>query len=70
MVLLRELASPLKNIGCGVPLGPAAGNVDYCRISSDVSLGWEDKRLRLIRYRERVSTVNSLTSTIGPPIFE
>ena len=26
---------------------------------------WEDKRLKMLRYRERVSTVNSLISAIG-----
>lgn len=65
MALLRELAGSMKILGCGVPLGSAAGKVEYCRIGSDVSLRWEDLRLKMIRYRERVSTVNSLTSTIG-----
>ncbi len=65
MELLRELCGPMKIIGCGVPLGSAAGKVDYCRIGGDISPGWEDRRLSLIRYRERVSTVDSLKNTIG-----
>ncbi len=65
MRFLREIAGPLRILGCGVPLGAAFGYVDYCRIGSDVSLGWEDLRLKMVRYKERVSTVNSLVSTIG-----
>jgi alpha-galactosidase len=52
-------------LGCGVPLGPAMGRVDYCRIGSDVAPYWEDRFLKALQYRERVSTVNSLAGTIG-----
>jgi alpha-galactosidase len=65
MELLRELCGKKIILGCGVPLGSAFGLVEYCRIGSDVALSWEDWRLKLTSYRERVSTVNSLTSTIG-----
>lgn len=65
MHLLRELAENKLILGCGVPLGSAFGIVDCCRIGSDVALQWEDRVLKYFRYRERVSTVNSLTSTIG-----
>jgi len=51
-------------LGCGVPLGPAFGRFDYCRIGSDVGPYWEDY-LKYISYPERVSAENSLTSTIG-----
>jgi alpha-galactosidase len=51
-------------LGCGVPLGPAFGRVDYCRIGSDVGPYWEDY-LKLFSYPERVSTENSLACTIG-----
>ncbi|MDW7740358.1 MAG: alpha-galactosidase [Bacillota bacterium] len=51
-------------LGCGVPLGSAAGNFDYCRIGSDVSPYWEDY-LAHINYRERVSTENAITSVIN-----
>ena len=65
MTFLRELAGDKLILGCGVPLGSAFGLVDYCRIGSDVALSWEDRFLRRVHYRERVSTINSLTSTIG-----
>jgi alpha-galactosidase len=65
MKFLRELAGDRLILGCGVPLGCSFGLVDYCRIGSDVALKWEDKLLKKLHYRERVSTINSLTSTIG-----
>ncbi len=65
MQLLRELVKKKDILGCGVPLGPAFGLVDYCRIGSDVALTWEDRMLSWGRYRERVSTINSLVSTVG-----
>src|SRR6056297_498626 len=65
MELLNHLSGDAATLGCGVPLAPAAGRVDYCRIGADVAPTWEDRRLKLVGYRERVSTVNSLVSTIG-----
>jgi len=65
MVLLRKWVRKKEILGCGVPLGSSFGLVDYCRIGSDVALKWEDKLLTWGHYRERVSTVNSLASTIG-----
>jgi alpha-galactosidase len=65
MTFLRELAGDKLILGCGVPLGSAFGLVDYCRIGSDVALAWEDRLLQRMHYRERVSTINSLISTIG-----
>lgn len=51
-------------LGCGVPLAQAAGRADYCRIGADVAPFWEDSFLAAIKYRERVSTINSLYSTL------
>lgn len=65
MEFLRELVGDKLILGCGVPLGCAFGLTDYCRIGSDVSLFWEDRLLNGLNYRERVSTRNSLDSTIG-----
>jgi len=62
---LREISGDKIILGCGAPLGCAFGLFDYCRVSSDVALTWEDKMLSAIHYRERVSTINSLMSTIG-----
>jgi len=65
MRFLRDLVGAKIILGCGVPLGPAFGIVEYCRIGSDVSLAWEDRLLKAVGYRERVSTINSITSTVG-----
>lgn len=65
MQWLRHIIGERKILGCGVPLGPAFGQVDYCRIGSDVAPYWEDRRLVKLRYRERVSTFNSLTNTLS-----
>lgn len=65
MKFLREIAGDKLILGCGVPLGPSFGLVDYCRVSSDVDLTWENKFGSRMNYRERVSTINALTSTVG-----
>ncbi len=62
---IRELVGDRWILGCGVPLGPAFGQLDYCRIGSDVAPFWEDNKLTFVNYRERVSTLNSLMSSIG-----
>lgn len=52
-------------LGCGVPLAPAYGLVEYCRIGPDVSLNWQGMRvLAWARNRERISTENTLDNTI------
>ncbi len=51
-------------LGCGVPLAPAFGNFDYCRIGSDVGPYWKDY-LTSLHYRERVAAENSLVCTIA-----
>ncbi len=64
MKLLRECCGEKLILGCGVPLWPAFGLVDYCRIGCDVGLDWDDKPWMRIIHRERVSTRHSLTNTI------
>lgn len=64
MEFIRAQAKGSTLLGCGVPLGPAMGRVDYCRIGSDVAPFW-DMPLKGLFYRERYSTGNSLASTIG-----
>ncbi|CAO3674887.1 unnamed protein product [Rhizopus stolonifer] len=66
MDLIRDLVGPDKLVlGCGVPLVSAFRKVDYCRIGSDVAPWWEDSKLKLLHVRERVSTANSLLSTLN-----
>lgn len=65
MQFLRDVIGDRLILGCGVPLGPAFGQVDFCRIGGDVSPKWEDRLLSAIHYRERVSTVCALNNTIS-----
>jgi len=65
MELLSNLTGDRWLLGCGVPLAPAFGKVDYCRIGADVAPYWEDKKLKALNYRERVSTICSLHSTLA-----
>ncbi|MGX8699600.1 MAG: glycoside hydrolase family 36 protein, partial [bacterium] len=64
MRLLREICGCHPILGCGVPIMPAFGLVEYCRVSCDVSLSWDDKPQMRLAHRERVSTRQALeTST-------
>ena len=64
MRLLRDLCGDALILGCGVPLAPAFGLVDYCRIGCDVGLDWDDKfHMRLI-HRERVSTRQAMGNSV------
>lgn len=61
MDFLRECCGDKLIIGCGVPLMPAFGKVDYCRIGADVGLRWQHKAHRT---REDVSTTHTICNTI------
>jgi hypothetical protein len=65
MQLLRDWCGDKLILGCGVPLGPARGLVDYCRIGPDVGLHWDMRSAKLIHLRERISTLNALRNTIS-----
>ena len=64
MELLRRLCGDKLILGCGVPLMPAFGLVDYCRVSCDVSLDWDDKPHMRLAHRERVSTRQAIGNSI------
>lgn len=61
---LRELCGDKLILGCGVPLFPAFGRVDFCRIGCDVGLDWDDNWLMQKIHRERVSTRQSISNTV------
>jgi alpha-galactosidase len=65
MLMLRQLCGKKLILGCGVPLGAAFHLTDYCRISSDIYLKWEQRLLKMLDIRERLSLWNTLTSNIG-----
>ena len=65
MEFLRECVGDKLILGCGVPLGPSFGLVDYCRIGCDISLDWDDKPYMRLLHRERISTRNAIGNAIG-----
>ena len=64
MKLLRDWCGDKLILGCGVPVMPAFGVVDYCRIGCDVSLDWDDVWYMRLFHRERVSTKQSIGNTV------
>ena len=65
MEFLRDCVKDKLILGCGVPLGPSFGLVDYCRIGCDVGLDWNDKFYMQYLHRERVSTLNAIQNSIS-----
>jgi alpha-galactosidase len=65
MAFLRELCGDKKILGCGVPLGPAFGRVEYCRIGPDVGHEWGNTITRGTHLREGISTIVALENAIG-----
>lgn len=60
MDLLRECCGDKLILGCGVPLAPAFGKVDFCRIGADMALSFKKKPFS----REDVSTKSALLNTV------
>lgn len=65
MELLRRLCGDKLILGCGVPLMPSFGLVDYCRISCDVGLDWDNNFIMRHTNRERVSTRQAIGNSIS-----
>lgn len=61
MDFLRECVGEKQILGCGVPLMPAFGKVEYCRIGADMDLRWKKMSYN---HREFVSTINTLGNSI------
>ncbi|MDE5995759.1 MAG: alpha-galactosidase [Eubacterium sp.] len=61
MDLIRDCVGDKIILGCGVPLMPAFGKVDFCRIGADVDLEWTRRKHRI---REDVSTPNTVNCTV------
>lgn len=60
MDFIRECVGDKLILGCGVPLHPAFGKVDYCRIGADIGLEWDKSKVHL----EDVCTRTTLWNTI------
>lgn len=64
MTFLRELCGEAHILACGVPLAPAFGKVEYCRIGPDVSLDYDDKTFMRLFHAERPSTRHTMMNTV------
>lgn len=64
MDFLRECVGDKLILGCGVPLAPSFGLVDFCRTGPDVSLTWGENYITSCTHRERVSTKTSINNTL------
>lgn len=64
MELLRQWCGDKLILGCGVPVMPAFGLVDYCRVGCDVGLDWDDVWYMRLFHRERVSTRQAIGNTV------
>ena len=69
MDLLREVCGKHAILGCGVPVWPAFGKVEYCRVSCDVSLNQKGPLYMRPAHREIVSTVHAIeTARLRQPL--
>lgn len=64
MDFLRECVGDKYILGCGVPLGPSFGKVDYCRIGSDVDIHFKPRWYLQCTNAEVVSTQTAIKNTI------
>lgn len=61
---LRNVFGDSTLLGCGTPLMVSKESFDYCRVSADVGVIWEDWRLsKLLCYPERISTSSNIKTT-------
>lgn len=61
MDFLRECVGDKLILGCGVPMAPAFGKVDFCRIGADMGLSWRRNKYTT---REDVSTPNAVNNAV------
>lgn len=65
MDFLRECVGEDKFIlGCGVPLAPSFGKVDFCRISCDVDTHFQERLLNKHTNQELISTRKAMNNSI------
>jgi alpha-galactosidase len=65
MVFLKEISQGAHIIACGVPLSSVYGLFEFSRVSSDVGLKWEDPLMKWLNFKERVSTINAIETSIA-----
>lgn len=65
LTFLRGLCGDKLILGCGVPLMPAFGLVDYCRVGCDDGITWNDFPLMRVLHRERASIRRAIGNTVS-----
>ena len=65
MQFLRDIIGDKLILGCGLPLGPSFGLVEYCRIGCDLDLYWERKTYRFGLLRELLSSKSAMYNAIS-----
>lgn len=66
---LRDCCGDKYILGCGVPLFPAFGRFDYCRIGSDVDIQFKPRFIYSLTNNEIVSTQTSIQNTISVAVL-
>lgn len=61
---LRKCCGDKLILGCGVPLAPAFGRFDYCRIGSDVDIKFKPRFIYTLTNNEIVSTQTAIQNTV------
>lgn len=61
MDFIRDCVGDKLILGCGVPLMPSFGKVDFCRVGADVALEWKYNPYGI---REDVSTPNTINCSV------
>lgn len=61
MDFIRDCVGDKLILGCGVPLMPSFGKVDFCRVGADVALEWKHNPYGI---REDVSTPNTINCSV------
>jgi len=64
MEFLREICGDKMILGCGVPLGPAFGYVDACRISCDAEISFKEKFYTKVTNQEIISSKMAMNNSI------
>ncbi len=65
---LRECVGDKIFLGCGVPLGPAFGKIDACRVTCDVSMFYENKLFPIFPLNSelpnKIASINPINSEL------
>ncbi len=64
MDFLRECVGDKIMLGCGVPLAPAFGKVDACRISCDVEFDFKERFYTKVTNAEIISTKSAINNSV------